>query len=169
MKLTGERVRNQGLKHLFLFAGIAAVVSINLLSGDLWTLCDRELHSYYVPIETRRGFNAMESRGYVFRLRLVVEMIPESNVLDITGAVSEGEHRVELSALKRSLKECLTRAPSKGLIAKAIEEHGPGREPSEVLKKAFNKGLHQCLDSQVPESFELSLGLFCDRKITDWR
>jgi len=149
--------------------GAAILLCIVYLSANEWIISDRELTSYYVPMETRRGFNAMESRGFKYRLRLVVELLPKRSVLDLTDSATFMEPKVDLRKLRESLNSCLSCQPTKGLLEQAIQTHGPEKKPSEVLTKAFSKSLHECLDGHVPEAFNLSVDLACDRKITGWR
>jgi hypothetical protein len=139
------------------------------LSAHEWILCDWEVSIYYVPMETRRGFNALESRGFKYRLRLLVELMPKSNVLDATGSTAVSETEGDFKRLRGSLDDCLSIQPTKGLLEKAIRSHGPEMKPTEVLTKAFSKSLQECLDPDVPEAFNLSIDLFCDRKVTGWR
>jgi hypothetical protein len=138
-----------------------------IAEGDM-NICDREISSYYVPIETRRGFNAIQSRGFHYRLRLVVELMPESTIVDIDGTAPSTQPKESVKELRSLLNHCLSREPSKSLLEKAVEAHGPDKEPSAVLTKAFNKSLHQCFEEKVPESFRLAVDLFCDWKLKDW-
>ena len=149
--------------------GTALLLCVVYLSANEWIICDRELTSCYVPMETRRGFNAMESRGFKYRLRLVVELLPKSSVLNVTDSKTFKEPKVDLRKLREPLNSCLSCQLTKGLLEQAIQAHGPEQKPSEVLTKAFSKSLHECLDGHVPETFILSVDLVCDRKFTDWR
>ncbi len=142
---------------------------VALLSADEWMICDRELTSYYVPMETRRFFNATESRGYKYRLRLMVELLPKESILNAKDSTTLREPRVDVKKLKELLDSCLSCAPTKGLLERAIQAHGPDEKPSEELTKAFSRSLHECLGQHVPEAFRLSVDLFCDRKLTGWR
>ena len=156
-------------RHRFdVIVGIAFLSFSSVVGVDL-NICDRVISSYYEPVETRRGFNAMESRGVLYRLRLVVELFPESNVRSADDNSKPVQIPDGLKRLRNSLDECLSCDPVKSLFRKAMESHGPDRKPSEVLTRAFNKSLHECLDPKVPESFTLAVDLFCDWKITGWR
>jgi hypothetical protein len=138
------------------------------LSADDWIVCDREVTSYYVPMETRRFFNATESRGFRYRLRLVVELLPKRSILDVTDSTAFTEAKIDFKKLRDSLNNCLSCQPTKSLLDNAIQAHGPEKKPSEVLIEAFSESLHECLEGHVTETFKLSVDLFCDRKATGW-
>jgi hypothetical protein len=115
-----------------------------------------------------RDYPSLLSRGFKYRLRLVVELIPKRSVLDVQDSQAATEPKVDYRKLRGSLNNCLTRRPNKGLLERAIQAHGPEKKPTEALTKAFSKSLHECLDGHVPETFNLSVDLFCDRKATGW-
>lgn len=151
-----------------LVAGTILAHGLSLAAGSL-NICDREVDSYYRPMETRRGFNRLESRGIRYRLRLVVELLPKSSVVDITASAASPDHKSEVRKLQERLDHCLSCEPVKSLLEKAKQTHSQKRKPTQVLTKAFNKGLSRCLQTEVSKPFSLSVDLFCDWKITDWR
>ena len=148
---------------ILLLSFTMAMAEVNL------NVCDRELDTYYVPVETRRGFNALESRGFLHRLRLVVELFPRNSVLNIKDTSTLSGLGDSLKRIRNSLDKCLSSDPARSLLGKAIGAHGPDKGPSETLTKAFSKSLHECLDKEVPELFVLKVDLFADWKVTGWR
>jgi hypothetical protein len=78
----------------------------------------RVVTSGYVPMEARRGFNAMESRGFRYRIRLVAELLPKRSVLAVMDSAAFTKPKFDFKKLRDSLNSCLSCQPTKALLDK---------------------------------------------------
>lgn len=145
-------------------------------SGDGILICRKEVTSFYEPVEKRnttiingRLGLAEESRGLRHRLRLVVQLFPATDVIDIGSLTSQHDNEPETKTLKDQLDKCLKGNGEKALLDSIKEAFRSRNESLEEDAAELEDRLRSCTRSSVPEQFDASIEFVYNCKVTGWR
>ena len=150
------------------------------LSGDGIVIRNKEVASFYEPVDKRYVTASMstvagnysrviESRGYMHTLRLVVELLPITRVVDSGSLASQHSEEPDTRALKDQLNECQKGKEEEDLLDSIKKAFRSRKELPEEAVAKFEDSLCKCTESSVPEGFNVSIEFVAHRKMTGWR